>query len=134
MRKDDPSATQFLNVDLDICSARDLQPLVDGFGGKVDVLYVGRYRRTFAAHLELAGATKSADSTIRAFCALIRALPKEARESWDAAKVRDFSIGIQAGTHPSPCDFAIETRTLNAASELAARIVFTVYPFAETGK
>jgi len=78
--------------------------------------------------------TKSADSTIRAFCALIKALPKKDRERWDAAKVRDFSIGIQAGTHPNPCDFAIEAKTLTAVSELAARIVLTIYRFEKPRK
>jgi hypothetical protein len=130
-RKDDSSITHFRNFDLDIYSVYDLQPLVHSFGRKVFVLYVGRDRRTFSAHLELAKITKSADSTIRAFCALIKALPKQEREMWDAAKVRDFSIGIQAGRHPNPCDFAIEAKTLNAVSELAARIVLTIYPFEE---
>jgi hypothetical protein len=53
---------------------------------------------------------------------------------WDAAKGRDFSIGIQAGTHPNPCDFAIEAKTLNAVSELGARIVLTIYPFEKPRK
>lgn len=132
-RKDD-SVTHFRNVDLDIYSMQDLQPLVHSFGRKVNVLYVGRDRRKFSAHLELAKITKSANSTIWAFCALIRALPKQKREIWDAAKVRDFSIGIQAGTHPNPCDFAIEAKTLNAVSELAARIVLTIYPFEKPSK
>jgi hypothetical protein len=133
-RKDDSSVTHFRNVDLDIYSMHDLQPLVHSFGRKVNILYVGRDRRKFCAHLELAKITKSANSTIWAFCALIRALPKRERERWDAAKVRDFSIGIQAGTHPNPCDFAIEAKTLNAVSELAARIVLTIYPFEKPSK
>jgi len=136
-RKDDSSATHFLNVDLDIYSMYsmyDLQPLVHSFGRKVFVVYVGRDRRTFSAHLELAKTTKSGDSTIRACCALITALPKQERKIWDAAKGRDFSIGIQAGAHPNPCDFAIEAKTLNAVSELAARIVLTIYPFEKPGR
>ena len=133
-RKDDSSITHFRKVDLDIYSMYDLQPLVHSFGRKVDVLYLGRDRGTFCAHLELAKITKSANSSILAFCALIRTLPKQERAIWDAAKVRDFSIGIQAGTHPNPCDFTIEAKTLNAVSELAARIVFTIYPFEGQGK
>jgi hypothetical protein len=126
----DPSATHFLNVDLDIHSTHDLQSLVHSFGRKAIVLHVGRDGRTFCAHLELARVTRSADSTIRAFCALIKALPRREREVWDAAKVRDFSIGIQAGSHPNPSDFAIEVKTLKAVSDLAARIILTIYPCA----
>jgi hypothetical protein len=121
-------ATHFLNVDLDIWSRYDLQPLVDAFGKKVFVLYVGHHRRKLRAHFELARHTTSADAAIRAFCRLTGALPKMEREIWDAAAVRDFSIGIQAGTHPNPCDFVTEAKTVNAVGALAARIVFTIYP------
>ena len=80
VKKKSPDA-QFLNVDLDVHSRYDLQPFVNGFGKKVIALYVGRERRRYSAHLELGGFQKpSADSTIRAFCTLIRALPKTERE------------------------------------------------------
>jgi len=62
-----PMATHFLNVDLDIFSRCDLQPLVTALGRKVFVLWTGRIGRTRCAHLELAGITKAADATIRAF-------------------------------------------------------------------
>ena len=122
------SATHFLNVDLDIYSSRDLQPLVKGFGAKVFVLYVGRERGKYGAHLEIAGLTKTADPTIRAFCRLIKALPEAERRLWNSATVRSFSIGIRAGTHPTPCDFTIQPGTIKAASEVAAQIVLTIYP------
>jgi hypothetical protein len=96
----DSTATHFLNVDLDIYSSRDLQALVTALGQKVMVLYVGRIRRTHRAHLELAKSTKTADATIRGFCALIEALPKVERHLWNAARVRDFNIGVQAGMQP----------------------------------
>src|ERR1700740_1107749 len=96
VRKESPAA-QFLNVDLDVYSSHDLQPLVNGFGKKVIDLYVGRERKGYSTHLELAGLRKpSADSTIRAFCALIRALPKKERELWNGAKSREFSVGVEA--------------------------------------
>lgn len=107
----------------------DLEPLVSSFGRKVIALFVGRERRKYSAHLEVARTTprSTADSTIRTFCALIRGLPRTERDRWNAAKVRDFSIGIQAGKEPNPCDFAIEAETLQAVSELDARIVITIY-------
>lgn len=120
---------QFLNVDLDVYSRSDLQPLVNGFGKKVIALYVGRERRRFSAHLELARSfgKPSADSTIRAFCRLIRALPKTERELWNGAKTREFSVGVQAGEQPFACDFRIEGQTVKAVAELGAVIVLTVY-------
>jgi len=122
-----PSITEFLNVDLDIYAAFDLQPLVRSLGKKVIVLYAGRERRRYTAHLELAGRAKSADSIIRGFCALIRALPAAEKQLWNRATRRDFSIGVQAGQHPNSSDFAIEASTVQAVAQLGARIVLTVY-------
>ena len=121
------SITEFLNVDLDICATFDLQPLVSSLGKKVMVLYVGRERRSYVAHLELNSRAKSADSIIRGFCTLIRKLPKAERQSWNRAKRRDFSIGVQAGDHPNSSDFAVEATTVQDVAQLGARIVFTVY-------
>jgi hypothetical protein len=125
--RDNPEGTHFINVDLDIHSSVSLQPLVSALGEKVMVLYVGRYKRTYSAHLEVTRVTKDADSTIRAFCHLIEALPKAERGLWDIAKVRDFNIGVQAETQPFSHEFAIAAETVKAVSKLGARIVFTVY-------
>ena len=126
------STTQFLNVDLDVDATSDLQPLVNAFGKKVIVLHAGRIRRRYAIHLELARVTKTADATIRGFCALIESLSKAGRDLWNGAKVREFNIGVQAGTQPHCCEFALAVETLKAASELGARIVFTVYAAEES--
>jgi hypothetical protein len=127
LSKDHSSFTEFLNVDLDIYAQYDLKPLVSRFGKKVMVLYVGRERRTYTAHLELAGMTKSADSTIRGFCRLIQAIPNAERQLWNRARRRDFSIGVQAGEQPNSCDFAVEAETVQAVAQVGARIVLTVY-------
>ena len=120
--------THFLNVDLDVYSGSNLQPLVDALGKKVIALYVGRERRSHSAHLELPFfRNASADSTIRRFCTLIRALPTAERKRWDSAKTREFSIGVQAGERPFSRDFRIELQTVKAAAELGAAIVLTVY-------
>jgi len=125
--RDKPEGTHFIEVDLDIFSRVSLQPLVSALGEKVFVLHVGRYKRTYCAHLEVTRVTKDADSTIRAFCRLIEALPKVERGLWDIAKVRDFNIGVQAEARPFSHEFAIAAETVKAVSELGARIVFTVY-------
>jgi hypothetical protein len=96
INRGNPASTHFLNVDLDIYSKADLQPLVSALGKKVMVLYVGRVRQTHCALLEVAKITRTADATIRAFGSLIQALPKPERNLWNAAKIRDFNIGVQA--------------------------------------
>src|SRR5262249_54134012 len=121
--------THFRNVDLEIDSKSDLQPLVTALGKKVFVLFVGCVKRTYIARLELAVGrpNMTADQTTRALCALICSLPRAERKLWNQAKRRDFSVGIQSEEQPSAVDFALEAETLKAVADLAARIVFTVY-------
>ena len=127
IKRSDSLATHFLNVDLDIYSTRDLQPLVKAFGSKVIVLCVGRERGKYGAHLEISQRTTTADSTVRAFCRLIEGLPEAERLLWNNATVRSVSIGIRAGKRPNPCDFPIRARTIQALSEVAAQMVLTIY-------
>ena len=119
--------TRFLNVDLDINSKSKLEPLIKALERKVVVLYSGRERGRYVAHLELGRRTVTADATIRGLCSLISALPSHARKVWDRAAARDFSIGVQAGRKPYSRDFVLEANTVRAVSELAGRIVLTVY-------
>ena len=68
---------------------------------------------------------KTADATIRGFCSLIEARPKLERHLWNAAKLPDFSIGVQAGARPHSTGFVLAAETVTAAHELGARVVFT---------
>lgn len=121
--------THFLNVDLDIYSKRDLQPLVDRLGRKVFSLYVGRQGGKFCAHLELARTrpTITADATIRAFCRLVDDLPESERKIWDAAIVRSFSVGVETEIGSPVQDFRIRQETVTSVSEIGGEIVLTVY-------
>jgi hypothetical protein len=127
IQKGDTAATHFIEVDLDIYSARDLQPIVTTLSEAVSVLHVGRIKRTYSAHLELVKLTKTADKAIKEFCALLKSLPRAERQLWNTAKIRDFNIGVQAGAQPFCTEFALSSDTVRAASDLGARIVFTVY-------
>jgi glycosyltransferase involved in cell wall biosynthesis len=126
----DDSETHFINVDLDIYSKSDLEPLVAALGERVYVLYVGRLRRTYEAHLELAfsaARSHNADAYIRRFATLIAALPKAQRELWDTAKSREFSIAVHAQMQPFSWETVLSAETVAAAARLKARIGFTVY-------
>lgn len=116
-----------MNVDPDIYSKRDLQPLVDYFGRKVFVNYVGRERGKFSAHLEIAKIPTTVDSTIRAFCRLINNLPLPERKMWNAAIVRSFSVGAEAVIGSPVRDFQVRQSTVTAVSAVGAEIVLTVY-------
>lgn len=122
--------SSFLNVDLDIYSKVDLQPLADALGRKVDVLFCGRdgeRSRKYVARFEVAGSAKDADSTIRRLCGLIHRLPAASRALWDDATAREFSIGLQAGRTPRSTDFVVEAATVKAVADLNGRISITLY-------
>jgi hypothetical protein len=121
--------TLFRNVDLDIYSRSDLQPLVTALGHRVIDLYVGRVRRTYEAHLELATGrnNQTVASIILGFCKLIERLPSAKRELWDSAKTRSFDIGIEAPKRNFHFWTAVSPEAVRAAAEVGAQIAVTVY-------
>ncbi|MGA7832242.1 MAG: hypothetical protein WCA21_14890 [Terracidiphilus sp.] len=123
-----PDKTRFRNVDLDITSKVDLQPLMAAMGKKISLSFVGRVKRMYYAHMDLAiGKPKSPDSAIYIYCKLIKGLPSEARELWDSAKIRTFDIGIDAPGSSSCYWSSISPKTLLAAAEINAQIAITIY-------
>ena len=64
---------------------------------------------------------------MRGFMTLIRGLPRSKRKLWDAAKTRDFNIGVQSAAQDRPFEIKLAVPTLKAVASLNARVVFTVY-------
>jgi hypothetical protein len=120
--------TCFLNVDLDICSSSNLQPLVDALGKEVIEMFVGRVRRTYEAHLELAWQRRQTPtSIILGFCKLIERLPASKRKLWTSAKLKSFDIGIQGPAHYHHFWIAVSPEAVRAAAKLGAQIAITAY-------
>lgn len=120
--------TKFLNVDLDISSKFDVQPLVTAMGKRVSLSFVGRVERMYYAHMDLAiGNPKSPESAILEYCRLIHALPAVAKKDWDAVKTRRFDIGIEAPGPQNYYWFALSPKALKAAADVNAQIAFTIY-------
>ena len=98
---------RYRNVDLEIRSQFDLQPLRDGLGESVDVLYCGETEAgtgTFLLSVELSGcgvscatdAENTADATVIALCKLVDGLTDTACDAWNNAQDRMFDIGFDA--------------------------------------
>ena len=121
------SDTRFLNIDLDIWARSPLDALTDAFGTRVCVLHVGREGRYFSAHVELATLPRDPDRLIRRFVALVEDLPRAPRRLWNQARVREFNLGIQAGTNPYSYQLRLEPETLLAMAGVDARFGLTVY-------
>jgi len=123
------SRTSFINVDLDVYSARPLRLLGDAMeGDNAIALYCGRIAPgRYRASFELGRSPRSADSAIRGLARLISRLPAPARKLWDAATLRDFAVGIRAGSRPFSFTSSIEPSTVAMVSELRARISWVIY-------
>jgi hypothetical protein len=119
--------TQFLNVDLDIWSHAPLDRLVAAFGRKAIVLHTGKEGKQYAAHLELASSARGADGTILRFTAIVESLPRSSRAIWRQARVRQFNVGVQAGSAPHAYELRLRPSTVEAAGRVGAQIAFTVY-------
>ena len=121
-------ATWFLNVDVDVYSRTSLQPLMAALGRKVIVHRDGREGREYSAHFSLATAHgETADTVTYRLAGLIQTLPRPLRALWDAARRRDFNLGIQAGTSPFSHEIGISKRTLERVVDVGGRLVITTY-------
>lgn len=118
-----------MNVDLDIVSRVPLDGLVEAMGKRVFVLYVGGEGRTHEAHVELAASHMGmpADRTIMGLVAVVKKLPRRSRRIWDAARSRDFNVGIEAGLEPHSYELRLKQRTVDAVAEVGGDVVITVY-------
>ncbi|BAZ06510.1 hypothetical protein [Calothrix sp. NIES-3974] len=119
----------FLNVDLEIESHQNLQPIVEGLGDKVMNLYCGKAQDHYLATFELSDVSAAdPDSIISNFCLLIENLEGEGKKLWDSAFAKVFDIGYEAGLQPSSYSSEISPGTIKKISMLGASIRVTIYP------
>jgi hypothetical protein len=123
----DRTKTYFRNVDLEVRSMEDLTELVRALEPGVTELSCMPLDEGYLANVELASQPTEADKAIRSFVGLIEQLPPRARDLWNRASVRDFSIGIEALPTPSTFEIVLPPEVLKLAADLRARITFVVY-------
>jgi hypothetical protein len=121
--------TSFLNVDLDIYASRPLDDLVHALGKSVTVLYVGRARRRYSAHVALgaSGYGHSPDRIILGLVRVVEKLPPEKRALWNDASRRQSKVGIQAQKQPASFELGIHAKTVAAVARVNGDLVITVY-------
>ena len=125
---------RYLNTDLEIESKTDLSRIVQEFGEDVMVLHHGEIRGYQHASFEIPGTTAGADETINYFCALVEALPKEAREIWNGCCSRVIDIGYESGISAHNFRSEIRASTVQRVAAIDASIVVTIYPLSDKGR
>ena len=116
--------TKFLNVDLELRGALDLDELLEALD---PYAFVMSYEPGSYAALELNEDPATAKDAIRQFHDAILALPASAKATFDGLKSRCFDIGIQSGSDPAPAFYRLPVETLARVGALNAEVTFTVY-------
>ncbi len=125
----------FANVDLEIESKDDLQPLIDAFGENVYVLYHDRLENgndfaSLEVYLDIieVGICGEVEKTITAFCELIENLSLDSRNIWDQCREKIFDIGFESGNTENTFNTKIQSETIKRITDIGASIVITIYP------
>jgi hypothetical protein len=125
---------EFLNVDLDLESAKPLDKLVAELGDRVHVLHHGPLNDVphYLALEIYEGEDNDPDSIINAFCQEIERLSAASKTAWKKCEARRFDIGVLSSTTSNKTfrglRLDLQPKTLARVAGLGAQIVFTVYP------
>jgi hypothetical protein len=119
---------KFLNVDLHIESATNLDALSTAMGKRVFVLHSGLVPRgkRHVLVLEISILHKNPDATIQALCKVADTLSPATRRVWDAAQ-KEFDIGYELRTSERSSRFTLRTDTLQRIVNLGANVAVTYY-------
>jgi len=133
----------FINVDLELASSENVQPLVKELGENISAYYCSDideianlaldlreikgvdFYNTYNDENEIIG---SVDIYISEFCNLLENLSEESRRIWKGCHRKEVDIGFQAGNTPKSFQTQIRTETIKRCGELGATILITVYP------
>jgi hypothetical protein len=122
-----------LNVDLEIESLENLQPLVDDLGDDVAVLFNGKNGGGYSfVSVELpALSDRDIDGLVSSFCHLIENLSPEAKLIWDKCHSKKFDAGFESGSFPRSYRTELRADTIERVAKIGASIVITIYPEGE---
>lgn len=132
----------FINIDLELKSLEDLQPLVDELDESVFVLYSDKAPNLneYWASIEIKDYDiyqsyddkpqdiGGVDVLLSAFCDLLENMSPQSRSLWEKCREREFDVGFGSGNTEKSFHTQIRAETLKRVSELGASVLITVYP------
>jgi hypothetical protein len=127
--EDDPNP-YFLNVDLHVESRKDLTPLAAAL--EDSILWQEWTDSGHWLHGSLAKGPDSPSAGILTLATLVKRLRGPAKTAWNAAKVREFDVGIEAGTENRRGEWIVSADAVESTARVGARIRITVYPPEQT--
>ena len=121
---------RFLNVDLEIESAENLQPVIDDLGENVSVLHHGDNGSgfNFVSFEVKPSGERDVDGIILSFCLFIENFSNETKAIWDKCHSKRFDAGFQSGEFPRSYKTEIRADTVERVAKIGASIAITVYP------
>jgi len=126
--------TQFLAVDLEIVSRRQIDQLAPAFGTNVGINRNEKVGKDYVLLLSTGGNAplsedfnKLINQSILMQVKLVHKLPEVARKQWDDARTKTFDVGIQAGGGPHVFEIQLTEQTISAVSAIGGSIQFTIY-------
>jgi hypothetical protein len=129
--KDDAFAADYINVDLEVRSRTNLQPLADALSRRLFSLHVGGSKGDYLATFENgAGAAKTGtpDLAIMRLVHAIDSLPPAIKSHWTKARDRVFDIGVAKAKGSKVFQLGLRTATVEAIVRLKARVALSFYP------
>jgi hypothetical protein len=118
---------KFLNVDLDLKSSGDLDPVLAQLGSSVILIHQGRVGRRHWVRLELVRQPLGPSDAINRFTGLADRLSGDAKRLFARAK-KEFDVGVEASTGAQPGEWLLTKQSVQAAARHGGNIRLTVYP------
>ena len=116
----------FLNVDLEIWSASNLDGLSAEMGERVSVHYCGPAPKRHLLAVENSRYYKNPDSAIHALCKVVESLSPAGRRIWKTAR-KTFDVGYEFRRSDWSSHFSLRPDTLARVSNLGATLAVTYY-------
>lgn len=125
-----PEPAVYLNTDLDLAAAFDLQPLADALVARGLVLLTLHPlgAGTFAVLETEASGLGEIQRDISDLLTAVEGLDDEARRQWESCTSRDFNIGYQCSRQPVTFEYGLDEETVARLAAVTASLGITLYP------
>ncbi len=120
------TTAHYLNVDLDIRSKTELDPVLKDMGRRVAVMHSGPVGARHLLAVETARVYKNPDATVHALCEIVENLSPASRRLWNGAE-KHFDIGYELPPEVAASRFSLRPDTLLRVAQLGAALTVTHY-------